>query len=276
MGAMKLEHVTLEREGAVAVVTLSNAGRRNALSREMQAGLRQVIAEVPRMQGVRAVLLTAAGEQAFCAGADLGGGIPDAASGLTRGQATQRVMVELSNPIITGLRSLPVPVVVAVNGVAAGAGVGIALAGDVVIAARNASFYLPFIPKLGIVPDLGTTWFMERLAGRGRAVALTLLGDKLTAEKAEQWGLIWACVDAAELRGEAMAIAHKLAKLPGHAAMETRAAYEAAGRNDLPAQLQYEADRQRDLLDRPEFEEGVRAFLEKREPDFTRLGTRGA
>lgn len=272
---MNLEHVTLTREGDVAILTLDNAGRRNALSRPMQESLRKVLAEVPRMQGVRALLLTAAGDQAFCAGADLAGGIPDPSSGLTRGQATAKVMEELSNPIITDLRNLPVPVVVALNGVAAGAGVGIALAGDVVIAARNASFYLPFIPKLGIIPDLGSTWFLDRLAGRGRALALTLLGDKLTAEKAEQWGLVWSVVDAAQLRDEALAIARRLAKLPGHAALEARAAYDAAARNDLAAQLQYEAGRQAELLDRPEFEEGARAFLEKREPDFTRLGTRG-
>jgi 2-(1,2-epoxy-1,2-dihydrophenyl)acetyl-CoA isomerase len=269
MGSMQLEHVTLERDGDVAIITLANVERRNAFSRPMQQSLRQVLAEVPRMPGVRAVLLTGAGEQAFCAGADLAGGIPDEASGMTRGEATRQVMVELSNPIILDLRSLPLPVVVAVNGVAAGAGVGLALAGDIVIASRNAYFYLPFIPKLGIVPDLGTTWFMEHFAGRSRAVALTLLGDKLSAETAQQWGLIWACVDAAELRTQALAIARRLAKLPGHAALETRDAYEAAGRNDLAKQLQYEADRQCELLDRPEFEEGVRAFLEKREPDFS-------
>lgn len=275
MHRMELEHVTLERDGDVAIITLSNAGRRNALSRAMQAGLTQVLAEVPRMPGVRAVLLTAEGDQAFCAGADLAGGIPDESSGLSRGQATRKLMDEVSNPIILAIRNLPVPVVAAVNGVAAGAGVGIALAGDVVVASRTASFYLPFVPKLGIVPDLGTTWFMERLAGRARAVALTLLGDKLGAEKAEQWGLVWAVFEPDRLRAEAMAIARRLARLPGHAAAETRAAYEAAARNDLPAQLAYEARRQGELLDRPEFEEGVRAFLEKREPDFSRLGSRG-
>jgi 2-(1,2-epoxy-1,2-dihydrophenyl)acetyl-CoA isomerase len=121
------------------------------------------------------------------------------------------------------------------------------------------------------VPDLGTTWFLQQLVGRGRAAALTLLGDRLGAEKAEQWGVIWACVDDAALRDDAMKIARQLSKLPAHAALETRRAYEAAARNDLRAQLQYEAERQRELLDRPEFDEGVRAFLEKRDPDFRRL-----
>jgi 2-(1,2-epoxy-1,2-dihydrophenyl)acetyl-CoA isomerase len=274
MDRMKSEHVRFEREGDVAVVTLDNPGRRNALSRGMQHGLRRVIDEIRATPSIRAVLLTAAGE-AFCAGADLAGNaIPEGQEHLTRGQATQMVMQELSNPIITGLRELPVPVVSALPGVAAGAGVGIALAADIVIAARSAYFYLPFIPKLGIVPDLGTTWFLEKLVGRGRATALTLLGSRLDAAKAEQWGLVWQCVDDAALRGEALAVARRLAKLPGHAALETRRAYEAAGRNDLRAQLQYEAERQCELLDRPEFDEGVRAFLEKREPDFTRAHAR--
>jgi 2-(1,2-epoxy-1,2-dihydrophenyl)acetyl-CoA isomerase len=274
MDRMKSEHVRFEREGDVAVVTLDNPGRRNALSRGMQHGLRCVIDEIRATPSIRAVLLTAAGE-AFCAGADLAGNaIPEGQEHLTRGQATQMVMQELSNPLITGLRELPVPVVSALPGVAAGAGVGIALAADIVIAARSAYFYLPFIPKLGIVPDLGTTWFLEKLVGRGRATALTLLGSRLDAAKAEQWGLVWQCVDDAALRGEALAVARRLAKLPGHAALETRRAYEAAGRNDLRAQLQYEAERQCELLDRPEFDEGVRAFLEKREPDFTRAHAR--
>ncbi|RYY99228.1 MAG: enoyl-CoA hydratase [Comamonadaceae bacterium] len=271
---MDPKHVHLDRDGDVAVITLDNPGRRNALSRPMQHGLRDALAEIRETSAVRAVLLTAAGT-AFCAGADLGGAIPDADTSLSRGQATQKVMEELSNPLVLAIRNLPVPVVSALPGVTAGAGIGIALAADIVVAARSAYFYLPFIPKLGIVPDLGTTWFMERLLGRGRATALTLLGNRLPAETAQQWGLVWACVDDAVLHTEAMALARQLARLPAHAAVETRRAYDAAARNDLPAQLQYEAETQRELLDRPEFEEGVRAFLEKREPDFSRLGARG-
>jgi len=272
---MELQHLHFALDGEVAVVTLDNPGRRNALSRPMQHGLRDVIAHVRATPAIRAVLLTGAGE-AFCAGADLAGNaIPAGQEHLSRGEATQRVMEELSNPLVSGLRELPVPVVSALRGAVAGAGVGIALAADVVVAARSCYFYLPFVPKLALLPDLGTTWFMERLLGRSRALALTLLGHKLPAEKAEQWGLVWSCVDDAALHDTAMATARQLAKLPSHVLQETRAAYEAAGRNDLRAQLQYEAGRQRELLDRPEFEEGVRAFLEKREPDFARLGDRG-
>lgn len=270
MACMEHPHVRMHRDGTVAVITLDNPGRRNALSREMQHGLRDLLAQVREDASVGALLLTAAGD-AFCAGADLAGNaIPAGQQHLSRGQATQQVMEELSNPLITALRELPVPVVCALPGVAAGAGVGLALAADVVIAARSAFFYLPFIPKLGIVPDLGTTWFLHQFLGRGRATALTLLGDRLPAQRAQEWGLVWACVDDAVLRDEALRLARQLARLPAHAALETRRAYDAAARNDLRAQLQYEAERQRELLDRPEFEEGVRAFLEKREPDFRR------
>lgn len=271
-----MEHIRMGRDGDVAIITLDNPGRRNALSRPMQEGLRELLAQLRSATDVRAVLLTAAGD-AFCAGADLAGNtIPPGSEHLSRGEATRKVMEELSNPLVTGLHELPMPVVSALPGVVAGAGIGLALAADVVIAARSAYFYLPFIPKLGIVPDLGTTWFLEKLLGRGRATALTLLGHRLPAEKAEQWGLVWSCVDDASLQSEALAVARQLAKLPGHAATETRRAYEAASRNDLAAQLQYEANRQAELLDLPEFDEGVRAFLEKREPDFARLGKRGS
>ena len=158
--------------------------------------------------------------------------------------------------------------VCAINGVAAGGGLGLALAGDVVLAARSAHFYLPFMAKLGIVPDVGSTWCYQRLLGTGRATALTLLGDKLPAEKAAAWGLVWDCLDDAALMPEAMSIAHRLSTLPAHAALETRRAFEAAAGNTLDQQLAYEAERQRELIDRPEFTEGVRAFLAKRPPVF--------
>lgn len=271
---MEPRHVHLVREDDVAIITLDNPGRRNALSRAMQHGLRDALAEVGATPGIRALLLTAAGD-AFCAGADLNGSIPDGDATLSRGQATRKVMEELSNPLVLALRRLPIPVVSALPGVTAGAGIGLALAADVVLAARCAYFYLPFIPKLGIVPDLGTTWFLQRLVGPGRATALTLLGGRLPAETAQQWGLVWECLDAAALRAGAMETARQLARLPAHAVVETRNAYRAAAVNGLAAQLQYEADRQCELIDRPEFEEGVRAFLEKREPDFAGLGARG-
>lgn len=258
-----------ERDGGVAIVRLDLPERLNPLTVPLQQALRTCLARLRADPGVRALVLTGAG-RAFCVGADLAS--MDAGAPGSLGQRTADAMEALSNPLIEDLRDLPFPVLCAVNGAAAGAGVGLALAADVVLAARSAYFYLPFMPRLGIVPDLGTTWFLERLVGRTRAIGMALLGERLPAEQAAQWGLVWACVDDAELGAQALAMAHRLARLPAHAAREIRAASESAAQQPLSAQLRYEAQRQRELLDRPEFAEGVRAFLEKREPDFTRSG----
>jgi len=158
--------------------------------------------------------------------------------------------------------------VAAVNGPCAGAGVGLALAADIVLAAHSAYFFLSFMPRLGIVPDLGSTWFLERFVGRPRAVAMSLLGERIGAEQAAQWGLVWASVPDDQLQGQALAMAQRLAALPSHAAPAIRQVFDSAARQDLGTQLRHEADRQCELIDRPEFHEGVRAFLEKREPDF--------
>lgn len=262
--------VRLQRDGDVGIALFDNAERLNPLSMAFQRGLRDVLAEVRDDRSIRALVLAAEG-RAFCVGADLSSmdmsqaGADDSRS---PGARVADTMHEVSNRLIAELRELPVPTVAAVNGPCAGAGVGVALACDVVVAARSAYFYLPFIAKLGIVPDLGTTWFMQRLVGTGRATALTLLADRLPAEQALAWGLVWACADDAALRDEALGLARRLARLPAHAALETRRAYDAAAANALPAQLAYEAERQRELIDRPSFAEGVRAFLDKREPRF--------
>ena len=261
-----------QRDGDVGILSLNLPERLNPIAPELQTGLRAKLAELRDEGQVRALVLTGEG-RAFCSGADLsaGGITAGSSTGTTQGERTAEAMEALSNRLIEDLRTLPFPVVSAINGAAAGAGVGLALAADVVIAARSAYFYLPFMPRLGIVPDLGTTWFLERFLGRARAVGLTLLGDKLPAEKAAQWGLIWECVDDAELRPKALALAQRLAAIPAHAAKEVRAAYESAGDQSLVAQMRYEAERQRELLDRPSFAEGVRAFREKRDPDFRRV-----
>lgn len=262
-----------ERDGDVAILSLHVPTRLNPLTKDIQHGLREHLARMCDEGTVRALVLTGSGK-AFCVGADLSSmgaaGAGGADDGASLGQRTADGMAELSNRLIADIRALPFPVVSAVNGPAAGAGVGLALSADVVVAARSAYFYLPFMPRLGIVPDLGTTWFLERSIGRARSVALSLLGDRLSAEQAAQWGLIWACVDDAVLRQEALAIAQRLARLPAHAAHEIRHAYESAGRVPLQEQLHYEAERQRELIDRPEFGEGVKAFREKREPVFGR------
>lgn len=259
--------VTLEVEDGVAIVTLNEPAKLNPLSANQTGELLALLAQVRDDRAVRALVLTGAGK-AFCAGANLSSMAAHEASGKTLGQVTADTMEALSNPLILALRELPVPVLTVLNGAAVGGGVGLALAADIVIAARSAYFYLPSMPRLGLVPDLGATWFLHEQVGRSRALALTLLGDRLPAEQAAQWGLIWACVDDDALRTESMKLARRLAALPAHAALETRRAYQAARSNDLSAQLAHEAARQRELIDRESFAEGVRAFAERRDPVF--------
>lgn len=254
-----------ERQGAVVVLRFNRAQRLNPLTIDLQQQLMGQLGQLRHDSSVRALLLTGAGK-AFCVGADLDS--MKAQEGISLGEQTASLMQALSNPLIEALCSLPFPVVSAVNGPCAGAGVGLALAADVVVAARSAYFYLPFMPRLGIVPDLGSTWFLQRFVGRARAIGLSLLGERLSGEQAAQWGLVWACVADAELQDQALAVAQRLARLPVHAVTEIRRAYDSADASSLSQQLRYETGRQRELIDRPEFAEGVRAFLEKRDPVF--------
>jgi 2-(1,2-epoxy-1,2-dihydrophenyl)acetyl-CoA isomerase len=255
-----------EQADGIATLTLNLPAKLNPIAHGLQVELRDALERVRDDRSVRAVILTGAGK-AFCVGADLSAMAPgDKDKSL--GTQTAEWMQELSNPLIETLRSLPVPVVAAVNGPAAGAGVGLALAADVTIAARSAYFYLPFLPKLGIVPDLGCTWAIPRRAGRARAMGMALLDERVGAGRAVQWGLIWACVDDEQLLEEAKGIAQRLARLPAHAVLEAREAFEASEHHTLKEQLHYESERQRELIDRPSFREGVSAFLQKRPPVF--------
>ncbi|MDM0027922.1 enoyl-CoA hydratase-related protein [Variovorax saccharolyticus] len=250
----------------IATITLNLPAKLNPIALDLQQELRECLARVRGDSQVRAVVLTGAGK-AFCVGADLSAMRPPE-EGKTLGDQTADWMQSMSNPLIQELRELPVPVVCAVNGPAAGAGVGLALACDIVVAARSAYFYLPFLPKLGIVPDLGCTWFIPRRVGPARAMGMALLDQKLGAETAAQWGLIWAAFDDGALGSEALSIAQRLSRLPAHAVQEARRALEQSERHTLPEQLHYESERQRELIGRPSFAEGVTAFLHKRSPVF--------
>lgn len=261
-----MSFVLYEVDEGVATLTLNLPAKLNPIAIELQRELRDSLARVRLDNSVRAVVLTGAGK-AFCVGADLGA-MRSPAEGQTLGDQTAEWMQSMSNPLIEELRSLPVPVVCAVNGPAAGAGVGLALACDIVVAARSAYFYLPFLPKLGIVPDLGCTWFIPRRVGPARAMGMALLDEKLGAETAAQWGLIWASIDDNLLLLEAQKIAQRLAQLPTHAVIEARKAFELSERHSLPDQLHYESERQRELIEQPSFAEGVMAFLQKRAPVF--------
>lgn len=259
--------VLYEAQDGIATLSLNLPHKLNPIAAELQQELRAQLARIRDDRGVRALILTGAGK-AFCVGADLSSMGGRDTGGKSLGDATAEWMQTLSHPLIEDLRSMPVPVLCAVNGAAAGAGVGVALACDIVIAARSAYFYLPFLPKLGIVPDLGCTWAIPRLVGRARAMGMALLDERLPAEKAAQWGLIWDCVDDDMLLMEAQKMAQRLARLPAHAVIEARRALEASAKHSLPEQLHYESERQRELIDRPSFIEGVTAFLQKRAPQF--------
>jgi 2-(1,2-epoxy-1,2-dihydrophenyl)acetyl-CoA isomerase len=208
-------------------------------------------------------LLTGAG-RGFCAGQDLSnrlsepGRTPDLHSTIDR----------FYNPLVRKLRALPIPVVCAVNGTAAGAGANIALACDIVLAARSARFIQAF-SKIGLVPDSGGTWFLPRLVGPARARGLALLAGPLSAEQAEGWGLIWKVVEDAELMIEASALAAHLAKQPTVGLALTKRALDAAESNTLDQQLDLERDYQGEAGRTPDYAEGVRAFFEKRPPAFT-------
>ncbi|MFY9477400.1 MAG: enoyl-CoA hydratase-related protein [Aquabacterium sp.] len=259
--------VRYEREGAVGVVTLDNAARLNPLTEVMQQALLEILDQAGRDPQVRALLIIGEG-RGFCVGADLGSMVPQPGDTRSLGTRTADAMAVLSNKLVVALREAPFPVVSALNGAVAGAGVGLALAADLVVAARSSYFYFPFMPKLGIVPDLGSTWFLVNLLGRSRALGLTLLGDKLSSAQALEWGLVWSVVDDEALPEEGRKLAQRLAELPAHGALEMRRAFEAARCNDLATQLAYEAERQRELIDHPDFAEGVAAFMGRRSPSF--------
>jgi 2-(1,2-epoxy-1,2-dihydrophenyl)acetyl-CoA isomerase len=218
--------------------------------------------------GVRCVVLTGAG-RAFCAGQDLSDPLvaPDPAPGAPA-KDLGVIIEHCYMPLVQRLRSMPVPVVAAVNGVAAGAGANLALNCDFVIAANNASFIQAF-SRIGLVPDTGGTWLLPRLVGRAQALGLALLGDKLGAEQAERMGLIWKCVDAAVLQDEALALAQRLATLPSKALAMTRQAMDAAQTITLDQALETETAMQRELGRSHDYLEGVAAFTAKRAPVFS-------
>lgn len=249
-----------------AVLALDRPAALNSINQQMIDELRAAIADVARDDRVGALILTGRG-RGFCAGADLkrvGSDEP----GVSIGESVYRSMDRGFNPLVREFAALPKPVVAAVNGVAAGGGVGLALAADIVIAARSATFVQVFGPQLGLVPDMGCTYFLVQLLGRARARALAMLGDPLTAEQAEQWGLIWKCVPDEELMREAHRIARRLAAGPRRCFGYIKRALDAAELNTLSEQLDLERDFQRVLGDTDDFSEGVAAFLGKRAPQF--------
>ena len=258
--------IKLETNDGVAVLTLNRPQVLNSINSALTNEVRAAVKEVAENAEARALVITGAG-RGFCAGADLAeqSSRPE---GMSVGQGVAHGMKTSLNPMMNELYTLPKPIVSAVNGTVAGGGVGIALVADICIAAKSASFISVFGPRLGLIPDLGVTWHLPRLVGRARAMGMALTGDKISAETAAQWGLIWKCVEDAALMGEAMAIAKKLAKGPTSAFGEIRKALDTAPHNSYLDQLEYEAVTQGGLGDHPNFVEGVKSFLTKKEPNF--------
>ena len=255
--------VLVSLEAGVLTLMLNRPEKLNAFNPEMHQALREGLQRAGDEAAVRAVVLTGAG-RGFCAGQDL------SERDVSAGAAPIDLSVSLAsnyNPLVRRLRELPKPIVCAVNGVAAGAGANIALACDMVLAARSARFVQAF-SRIGLVPDSGGTYFLPRLVGTARAMGLALLAENLSAEQAEQWGLIWKAVDDDRLAAEAAALAQRLAQGPTKGYGLLKRALYASGDNSLDAQLDLERDLQREAGSSEDYREGVRAFKEKREPRF--------
>ena len=248
----------------LARVTLNRPERLNSFTTKMHEELRAVLAAVKADASARVLLLTGAG-RGFCAGQDLS----DRAVAPGDAPVDLGASIEANyRPLVLALRSFPMPVVCAVNGVAAGAGANIALACDLVIAAKSASFIQAFC-KIGLIPDSGGTFFLPRLIGTARAMGLAMLGDKLTAQQAADWGLIWKCVDDADFASTVDALLAQLAQAPTRGLVATRRALHASSSATIEAQLDLERDLQRELGYSADYREGVGAFLAKRPPQFT-------
>ena len=264
---MSYQTILFEVADGIARLTLNRPERLNSFNTAMHAEVRAALSSlVDTSKGeatARVLVLTGAG-RGFCAGQDLGDrAVAPGGASANLGDSIEKYY----KPLVMTLRNLPMPVIGAVNGVAAGAGANIALACDLVVATRSASFIQAFA-KLGLVPDSGGTWFLPRLVGNARAMGLAFLGDKLSAEQAAQWGLIWRCVDDTEFTGAVDALARQLAAAPTRGlALTKRAIYESWDRS-LEQQLDTERDFQRELGYTADYAEGVAAFGEKRTPKF--------
>ncbi|WP_293945133.1 2-(1,2-epoxy-1,2-dihydrophenyl)acetyl-CoA isomerase PaaG [Sphingomonas sp.] len=261
---MGYETIRFEVEGGVARLTLNRPERLNSFTAQMHGEVAAVLGEVEEDAVIRCLLLTGAG-RGFCAGQDLADrAVAPGDAPVDLGDSVERYYA----PLVRRLATLPKPVVCAVNGVAAGAGANIALACDIVIAARSAKFIQSFA-NIGLIPDSGGTWVLPRLVGQARALGLAMTAEPLSAEKAEQWGLIWKCVDDEALEAESGALARKFAAGPTRGLAATKRAIRESGLQTLDQALDNERDLMRELGGSADYREGVAAFMAKRAPVFT-------
>lgn len=260
---MTYESIQFKLDNGIAVLTLNRPDKLNSFTQAMHLEVRDALAKLQADRTARVLVLTGAG-RGFCAGQDLSDrAVEPGSPGVDLGDSVEKFYA----PLVMTLRELPMPVICAVNGVAAGAGANLALACDIVLAAKSASFIEAFC-KLGLIPDTGGTWHLPRLVGMARATGLAMLGEKLSAEKAEQWGLIWRAVPDESLMDEAMAMATHFATAPTKGLAFTKKALQASYANTLPDQLQLEAQMMRELGYSHDYREGVAAFMAKRPANF--------
>ena len=260
---MSYQNILFQIENGIAKLTLNRPDKLNSFTQAMHLEVRDALGQVQADPAVRVLVLTGAG-RGFCAGQDLSDrAVEPGAQGVDLGDSVEKFYA----PLVMTLRSLPMPVICAVNGVAAGAGANLALACDIVIAARSANFIEAFC-RLGLIPDTGGTYHLPRLIGQARATGLAMLGEKLPAETAEQWGLIWKCVPDAELMEQSMAMAAHFAQAPTKGLAFTKKAFQASYANALPEQLKLEGEMMRELGYSHDYREGVAAFIAKRPAHF--------
>ncbi len=257
------EPVLYEQQDAVATITLNRPQVLNAMDKSLQLALLEHLQTAAGDPTVRAVILTGSG-RGFCAGADLAAN--QASSDGPRAPLGDGLR-QFYHPILLTLRGMEKPVISAVNGAAAGAGMSLALSADIVLAANSASFLQAFA-RIGLIPDVGSTWLLDRYAGSMRARALAMLAEKIPAEQAREFGLVWQVVPDDELMPAAHALAQKMAAMSTRALALIKQALDAATTNDLAAQLEVEADLQSQAGLTDDFREGVTAFLQKRPPVF--------
>jgi 2-(1,2-epoxy-1,2-dihydrophenyl)acetyl-CoA isomerase len=260
---MNYESIQFKIERGVAVLTLNRPERLNSFTQSMHMEVRHALLRIQSDKSARVLVLTGAG-RGFCAGQDLADrAVAPGEASVDLGESVEKFYA----PLVLALRSLPMPVICAVNGVAAGAGANLALACDIVLAARSASFIQSFC-KLGLIPDTGGTWHLPRMIGHARATGLAMLGEKLTAERAEAWGLIWRCVPDEALMIEALGLAEQFAIAPTKGLAYTKKALQASYTNTLEEQLKLEGEMMRELGYSNDYREGVAAFMAKRPPQF--------
>lgn len=257
--------VLYEARGAVALVTLNRPSALNSFTRQMHHDLWAVLDQVEAVAEHRALVLSGAG-RGFCAGADLSEFDFTPGPGLVERADPGPIIEQAFNPTVRRLQRLRMPTVAAVNGVAAGAGASLAMTCDIAIAAPSASFIQAF-SKIGLVPDAGGSWFLVERLGLARALALAMTGDKLCAQQACDWGMVWSVAE--DPLADALALAQRLAQMPTQALLATRSLLRGAGQRSLDQQLDVERDTQSALGRSHDYIEGVTAFLQKRPPQFT-------